>query len=222
MRNLRSIAVWLLLLALALPLRARPPPRLLANYNASAISDLSSVNPPLEVPLTLPKHSEPVSHTPLNEKYNIQRLRGGKPEVEGLEGKMVHIDYEMLYEELPPRVVLEEKHSEEYMLLENREFHLLMANPSEIFTVCVNEIFSDCESIKKATKRPLPFCLNPLTKYPIHFNLYVTSLRSREIIKAGIYFNVTIKYESRVVFNRVWLKEVKFTLLPNHLKLYPF
>jgi hypothetical protein len=57
------------------------------------------------------------------------------------------------------------------------------------------EIFSDCESIKKALKRPLPFCINPYTKYPLHFNLYVTAAKNREMIKSAVFFNATVKHE---------------------------
>ena len=91
-----------------------------------------------------------------------------------------------------------------------------------MFSICINQIFSDCESIKKVMKKALPLCINPFTKYPIYFNLYVTHARSREIIKSSIFFNVTLRYSDQPVFNRIWMREVKFTLLPNHLKLLPF
>lgn len=71
-------------------------------------------------------------------------------------------------------------------------------------------------------KKPLPLCINPFTKYPIYFNLYVTHFRNREIIKSAIFFNVTLRYEGQGVFNRVWMREVKFNLHHNHLKLLPF
>lgn len=81
-----------------------------------------------------------------------------------------------------------------------------MANPSEVFTICVNEIFSDCDSIKKMVKRTLPVCLNPFTKYPFYFNLYVTHFKNRELLKPSIFFNVTFKYENQVVSSRVWMR----------------
>jgi hypothetical protein len=70
-----------------------------------------------------------------------------------------------------------------------------MANPSESFSVCVSEIFSDCEGIQKMLKRPLPFCLSPFTKYPFYFNLYLTHYRNAAELKTAIFFNVSLKYE---------------------------
>lgn len=96
-----------------------------------------------------------------------------------------------------------------------------MANPSESFSVCVSEIFSDCEGIKKMLKRPLPLCLSPFTKYPFYFNLYLTHNRNAAELKTAIFFNVTLKYDGNEVTTRTWMKEVTFKLLPNHLKLTP-
>lgn len=87
-------------------------------------------------------------------------------------------------------------------------------------SICLEEVFSDSESIIKSIRRPLPFCIEPYTKYPLHFNIYVTSVRNREHIKAAIFVNATLTYQGFRVHNRLWLHEVKFNLLPNHLKLY--
>lgn len=81
-----------------------------------------------------------------------------------------------------------------------------MNNPSEFLTICVNEVFSDSENIKRAIKRNLPICVNGHTKYPFNFNVYVTSLKGRDVIRAGIFFNVTIKYQAHVIINRIWMK----------------
>lgn len=97
---------------------------------------------------------------------------------------------------------------------------MTVSNPSEVFTICFSEIFSDCESITKALRRPLPLCLKPYTKYPFHFNLYITAMRGRELIKAGLFFNATLLYDSHPILNRIWMREVTFNLVPNHLKLY--
>lgn len=97
-----------------------------------------------------------------------------------------------------------------------------MTNPSENYGIRVNEIFTDCEYVTKELKRALPFTLNPSTRFPLHFNLYVTSLKNRDFLKVGLYFNVTLTDQPFEVAHRMWLKEVSFQLLQNHLKLAPF
>ena len=95
----------------------------------------------------------------------------------------------------------------------------MLSNPSGIFSICINEIFSDSESIHRSLRRQLPFCIDPYTKYPLNFNIYVTSFKNREIIKAAIFVNATVRYEGEDVITRLWLQEVKFNLMHNHLRM---
>ena len=49
----------------------------------------------------------------------------------------------------------------------------------------------------------------------------MTSYRNREYIQSAIFLNGTVKYNGEEVINRLWLHEVKFKLMVNHLRLYP-
>lgn len=103
MLNRRLLLITFCLVAV---LAIRPSIKLTANYNASLVHSFASIATPLEVPLSIPRLHDPnpISHTPINEKYAIGLFKPEPPNLEyaGLHEKMVHIDYQMVYEENPP------------------------------------------------------------------------------------------------------------------------
>lgn len=103
MLNRRLLFITFCLVAV---LAIRPSIKLTANYNASLVHSFASIATPLEVPLSIPRLHDPnpISHTPINEKYAIGLFKPESPNLEytGLHEKMVHIDYQMVYEENPP------------------------------------------------------------------------------------------------------------------------
>ena len=56
---------------------------------------------------------------------------------------MVQIDYTMLEEDTAPTPFFEARYEEDYHLLENREFEVMLSNPSGIFSICLEEVFTD-------------------------------------------------------------------------------
>ena len=50
----------------------------------------------------------------------------------------------------------------------------------------------------------------------------MTSFKNREIIKAAIFINATVRYQGVDVITRLWLKEVKFNLMHNHFRMQGF
>lgn len=76
--------------------------KLTSNYNASSVHSMAAVGVPLEVPLSLPKHSDPnpVAVAPINEKHSIglSRPNAASLDLPGLQERMVHVDYQMIYE----------------------------------------------------------------------------------------------------------------------------
>ena len=88
------IVVWVLRLG-----AAGTGPQFSCNYDPNQVQEQAMLSLPLEVPLSLPRSSEPRPPTPVHEKYNIREYWGLQPNIDlpGLRPLMVHNDFVMVY-----------------------------------------------------------------------------------------------------------------------------
>jgi hypothetical protein len=108
---------------------------------------------------------------------------------------------------------------EDYQLLEVREFRIMVVNPTDGFRFCVNEIYADSEGIERVGGRKLPFCLDPGSKYPFYFTLFITEHKPM-IYRASVYFIVSIYDGEELVDEKIWPREVIAKTYVNHLKIF--
>jgi hypothetical protein len=108
---------------------------------------------------------------------------------------------------------------ENYHLLEIRQFHIALANPSMKFRLCVNEIVIDSEEVRRNDERgALPLCLAPAQQQVFNFSLYVASIHPA-LVRVTAYFLLEIFDGKLLVEEKAYARKIYATVAPNHLRL---
>lgn len=99
-------------------------PFLDSNYNVSRVSEFALLSSPLEVPFSIARSSELRPPIPINEKYHLQKHLPQTPNlaINGMQEHMLHHDFALLFENHPPATFFEERFSQDYRMLESKEF----------------------------------------------------------------------------------------------------
>lgn len=113
-------------------------------------------------------------------------------DTEYVESELQEADSLVLQNFQTPRDIFEEQRLsvENYMILSEKDFRLTLVNPTATFRICLHRVFVDSPEVELREERRTPYCLDPLTKYPLEFSVYMHEPRANRFLRTAIFLEV--------------------------------